>query len=86
MDVLGPDAYNSEGKPASLFVEPAPESAIDEVNYNWVAMMTTVTARHALAMGYDRETIAKILIDLGNAILTQDCAENMGPFELEMLG
>jgi len=62
------------------------DQQLDEINFNWVAMMTTVVARHALAMGYNREAIGEILISLGNAIRNPpDVAENMSPLDLEML-
>ena len=52
----------------------------------WLPMMVTVAARHALAYGTHRNDVADVLEDIARAIRTQDCAESMAPFTLEDLG
>jgi hypothetical protein len=40
---------------------------------------STLAARIALGHGIDRETVGAILHSLADAIITEDCAENMSP-------
>jgi len=52
----------------------------------WLGLMVTVAARHALSYGTSREDVAGVLEDIARAIRTQDCAESMAPFTLDDLG
>jgi hypothetical protein len=49
-----------------------------------LSRMVGLASRTALGDGLTRETVAMILRDEANAILTQDCAEDMSPIIFPM--
>src|SRR5215469_3230282 len=64
--------------------EPAPAS--DPQMDEWLMVMVTVAARHALAYGTDREDIAQVLESLAAGIRNPpSVAENMGPLTMDMI-